>query len=249
MPKVNILGVWVDDIDAVGLQERISESIKAKKKEIFAYVNVHAVNIAWQNDRFREFLNCSSIAYCDGEGVRLGAKMLGTRISTRIALTHWVWPLCRWCEQNGHSVFFLGGSLDAVERAVQNVRSACPYLKIVGWQHGFFKKYGAENDRVVEMISEAKPGILFVAFGMPLQELWISENIDSLQANAILPSGSMVEYAARTRRVAPIWMSRNGIEWLYRLCQEPRRLSSRYLLGNLLFLLRVVRQRATHGEK
>jgi len=95
---------------------------------------------------------------------------------------------------------------------------------------------------VLASIRSANPDLLFVGFGMPLQGEWIQTNLADLAVPAILPCGSMIEYASGRKALAPAWMSNHGLEWLFRLIQEPRRLWKRYLLGNPLFFLRVVRQ-------
>jgi N-acetylglucosaminyldiphosphoundecaprenol N-acetyl-beta-D-mannosaminyltransferase len=120
---------------------------------------------------------------------------------------------------------------------------------IVGWHHGYFDKEGPENDRIVEMVGRVKPNLLFVGFGMPLQEHWIRANFERLSANAILPAGSMIEYASGQKATAPHWMAENGFEWLFRLVQEPGRLWGRYILGNPLFMLRIIMQFIRQGRR
>jgi N-acetylglucosaminyldiphosphoundecaprenol N-acetyl-beta-D-mannosaminyltransferase len=89
---------------------------------------------------------------------------------------------------------------------------------------------------------------VFVGFGMPLQEYWIDDNREALRAGIVLPAGSMIDYIAGAKRQTPAWMANNGLEWLYRLAKEPRRLWRRYLIGNPLFLLRILVQRIRSGR-
>ncbi len=247
--RIDILGVYVSVISQDGLNDAIVESVKCCEKKVIAYINLNAINIARGNEQFREFLNCAAIAYCDGEGVRLGAKILGRELPPRIVLTYWIWQLCALCEQNGLRVFFLGGSHEAVTRAVRNVKERFPRLTVAGSYHGFFQKSGPESDIVVEMINEVKPNILFVCFGMPMQEFWIKENFSRLTANVILPAGAMIDYAAGLKGIAPKWMANNGMEWLYRLIREPKRLWKRYLIGNPMFIVATLLQRARKGKQ
>ena len=111
-----------------------------------------------------------------------------------------------------------------------------------------FEKHGMESEAVVRQVNESGADILFVGFGMPLQEYWIAENASKLKVHAILPCGSMIDYAAGTRHLTPRWMADHGLEWLYRLIQEPSRLWTRYLIGNPLFVLRVLQQRLAKRE-
>ncbi|MFN0158758.1 MAG: WecB/TagA/CpsF family glycosyltransferase [Bacteroidota bacterium] len=249
MPKVDILGVQVDVVDKEGLQKTLLESVRHRRKNVFAYVNVHAINLALKDGGFREFLNKAERVYCDGEGVRLAASMVGTRLPPRIVLTYWIWDLCELCEQEGLSMFFLGGRQETVGLAVKNIRTRFGGLKIAGFHHGYFEKSGQESDKVIETINQAAPDILFVGFGMPMQEHWIGQNVNRIHAHAILPSGSMIEYTAGTKSFAPAWMAENGLEWVHRLFQEPGRLWKRYVLGNPAFFILVLMQLITRGRQ
>ena len=247
MSKVDILGVHVDNLDKDEVQRRIEESITQNRKDVYAYVNINAINVARRNARFRDILNRASVVYCDGEGVRIGARILGVWLPPRIVLTYWVWYLCRVSEQKGFTIFFLGGSEGTIDQAVRNVRARHPRMQVVGWHHGYYPKNGAVNDQVLDLIHKSRPNILFVGFGMPMQEEWIMHNMERLHANVILPSGSMIEYVAGNKRPAPLWMAQHGMEWVYRLFQEPRRLMGRYLMGNPAFVFQVLLQAKRQG--
>lgn len=249
MHKVDILGVQVDVIDTDGLHTAIEESVLQNRRDVYAYVNINAINIAHENERFKQFLNNSHVVYCDGEGVRLGARMLGYHLPPRVVLTYWIWELCELFEKRKFSVFFLGATEQYVEEAVGRVRQRFPEIVIAGWHHGYFEKTGAENEAVVEMINSARPNILIVGFGMPAQEMWIEENLSRLPANVILPAGSMIDYTAGRKGLAPKWMADNGMEWLYRFLQEPGRLWKRYLIGNPSFMYKIAREYLRKGTQ
>lgn len=240
MPKVDILGVRVDVIDTPGLHAAIAASIRQNRRDVYAYVNIHAINIARKDERFRRFLNTSHIVYCDGEGVRLGGRLLGHKLPPRVVLTYWIWELCEFCEREGYSMFFLGATPEYVNEAVERVRKRFPAIVIVGSHHGYFQKEGPESDKVVEAVRHANPDILVVGFGMPMQEFWIDDNLAKLNARVILPAGSMIDYTAGRKGLAPPWMANHGMEWLYRFFQEPGRLWRRYLIGNPLFMIQIL---------
>lgn len=248
MAKVVVGGVGVDIIGRDDLHAAISRCVDGGGQAVFAYANIHAINLANADHLFSEFLNNATTVYCDGEGVRLGARMLGRILPPRVVLTYWIWDLCALCEERGFSMFFLGSTPENVELAVQEIRKRHPSLLVAGYHHGYFDKKGGDNETVLKMIRSARPHLLFVGFGMPLQEHWIAENRDRIRANVILPSGSMIDYIAGRKRPAPAWMANHGMEWLFRLLQEPRRLWRRYLLGNVLFFIRVARQLARFGN-
>jgi N-acetylglucosaminyldiphosphoundecaprenol N-acetyl-beta-D-mannosaminyltransferase len=151
-------------------------------------------------------------------------------------------------EEKGLSIFILGARDHVVSKAAAVLRDRYPRLKVAGWHHGFFEKQGEESRKVVELINRAAPDLLFVGFGMPLQEYWIEENLVSLRAGIVLPAGSMIEYIAGEKKLTPTWMANSGLEWFYRFLREPRRLWKRYLLGNPLFILRVIGRRIRFGR-
>lgn len=248
MSRVDILGVGVDKIDTGGLETAIMDCVAGGRKEVFAYANVHAVNIAGKDDKFREFLNRAHIVYCDGEGIRLGARVLGTRLPPRTVLTRWIWSLGDLFQEKGVSVFLLGGEPRSIVEAVVRWRERYPRLKLLGFHHGYFDRAGRENDEVVTLINRTEPNVLFVGFGMPEQEFWIGQNLERLHVNAVLPCGGMIDYLSGEAKMPPGWMTANGLEWLHRLTQNPDRLWRRYLFGNPAFMLNILRESVARGR-
>jgi len=242
MPKGNILGVHVDVINKDGLHRAIGLSVAGHGTDVYAYANIHAINLAQDLPQFKAFLNSAHVVYCDGEGVRLGALLLGFALPPRVVLTYWAWELFAFCVAEGYSVYFLGAHENVVALAADQAARRFPQLVIKGWHHGYFDKQGQENDSVLRCINEAAPDILLVGFGMPMQEEWIGANLPGLEARVILPAGSLFDYMSGTKSIAPEWMANHGLEWMYRLMQEPGRLWKRYLIGNPLFFLRVMLQ-------
>lgn len=248
MANIDILGVCVDDVDKEGLERAIVECVEKGRKEVFAYANINAINIAQWNPEFKESLNTASLVYCDGEGIRIGASVLGKAMSQRTVLTRWIWDLGAVFQERGFSVFMLGGRRETIGVAASRLLDRYPRLKLVGYHHGYFNKAGLENSDVVTLIRRAAPNVLFVGFGMPDQELWIKNNLALLHVNAIIPCGAMIDYLSGEARVAPKWMSDYGMEWLHRLSQDPTRLWRRYLWGIPVFLFRIFLQRL-RGER
>ncbi len=176
----------------------------------------------------------------------LAARILGRRIPERIAITDWVWRLAGFAERENLSLFFLGAQPGIAERAAACLKEKYPNLKVVGTHHGYFDQHpeALENEAVLKEINASRPDILLVGFGMPLQERWLMRNWDRIDAHVALTGGAVFDYVSGELKRGPRILTNNGSEWLARLLIEPKRLWRRYVLGNPLFLLRVLKQRA-----
>jgi N-acetylglucosaminyldiphosphoundecaprenol N-acetyl-beta-D-mannosaminyltransferase len=154
----------------------------------------------------------------------------------------WIEQLATACAAADRSLFLLAGEPGVADNAVEKLREKTPGLRIDA-HHGFFDKEGAENQQVIGRINTFKPDVLYVGMGMPLQERWIIDNIEQIDSRVILPLGACLDFYVGELYRGPRWMTDNGFEWMSRLITEPRRLARRYLIGNPLFLSRVVKQR------
>lgn len=243
--RANILGVEVDSFRPEQLQATLTTIIQKNGKALIPHVNIHGLNLAYEQAWLGQFFQQSDFVFCDGAGVRLGAKLLGYDLPPRITYADWIWQLSRYGAEQGHTFFFLGARPGVANQAAANLLARYPKLQIVGIQHGYFDKTagGPQNQAVLQAINAANPNILLVAFGMPLQERWLLENWAAIEANIGLTGGAVFDYAAGQVRRAPLWMTNNGLEWLGRLWIEPGRLWQRYLIGNPRFFWRILRQR------
>jgi len=242
---VTIFGVRVHNISLQQLLEFTVCSVESGNKTIISNVNIHALNIAYQTPWFRNYLNHSDIVFCDGFGVRLGSKILGEQLDHRFTPPDWIGALINKGVQPGFSYYFLGSKPGVSNTAAEKLISRYPDARILGTHDGFFNKEqgSAENQAVVTAINQLKPDILMVGFGMPLQEQWIKENIALLNVKIVFPVGALFDFISGQVQRPPAWMTDYGMEWLGRFLIEPKRLWRRYLIGNPLFFMRILRQR------
>lgn len=238
---VDVLGVPVHILDRSYLTRLLGRLPNGKAQGWVSYVNINAINLAQELPWFRNFLQDSLVTYCDGEGVRLGSRILGEPLPERIVLTDWVYDVCAFAEKKGWKLFLLGSTDPILEKTLRNLQEQYPTLRFAGAHHGYFTNQ--ENLNVVSLINQSRADLLLVAMGMPKQELWILENIGLLNVPLVMNAGSCFDYVAGVKHRCPRWMGRMGLEWFYRLLQEPRRLWKRYLVGNPLFLFRVILQK------
>lgn len=235
---VDVLGVHVPILLKGELTNRFRNLLLDDTKGWISYVNVHAINLANNIPWFKEFLNNSLITYCDGVGVSYAIKILYNEHQDRIALSDWIYDICAEIEQAGKRVFLLGSTPQVVSTAVINLQLLFPRLQIAGSYHGYFSSN--EEAIIVELINSCKVDVLIVSMGMPKQEEWIQKYFHDLNVKITLNGGFVLEFVAGAKKRCPRWLSNLGLEWLFRLLQEPRRLWRRYLIGNPLFLWKVL---------
>ena len=242
---MNVLGVGVDPLTVEDLHAEIGRLVRGGGRGLVLNANAHCLNLCYEDPALRAFFSGAEVVFCDGAGVMLAAKFLGGRIPERITYADWAWRLAAFAAAEGFSLFFLGARPGVAEAAARRLKERHPGLEISGVHHGYFDHSvgSPESEAVVEEINAAAPDILLVGLGMPLQEYWLLDNRRRLDAGVALTGGAVFDYVSGRLGRGPRLLTDNGLEWLARLLVEPRRLWRRYLIGNPLFLLRVVRQR------
>ena len=239
-----ILGNKVTSISTGELLSEVDHAITRNKKEIILNTNVHGIDLARKHAWLRDFRNRMRITHCDGAGVVLGARLLGYDIGRRVCINDFIWPLAKLCVARDFSLYLLGGRPEVVSAAAGVLQGREPDLRLAGFHHGYFAKEGNGTNAIVEQINDARPNILLVGFGMPIQEKWVHDNMSHIQANVVMVVGGFFDRLSGTVPFAPKWVTENGLEWLYLSCKRPSRFFSRYLLSNPRFLTQVLLQRA-----
>jgi len=248
-----VAGVAVDRLSLDEAATRTVETLRNRSAAgLFLIMgpNAQLVTLAQGNKRFAEALHAAALNIPDGISVILASKILGRPISTRVPGGELMERLCLEAAQNGLTVFFLGGLPGAASQAAYRLQKRYPALSIAGHYcppRGF-EENSMENAHIRQLITEAAPDLLFVAFGASKQEIWMHENCPTLPIGAALSVGAALDTQAGLRKRAPRWTHNLGVEWLYRLIREPRRLGRRYLFGNTYFLYLVLRQRFHYGS-
>ena len=238
---ITLLDIRIDRLDLAGLMNRIDEFLNSGQRFRVMYVNIHCMNIAWNDLEYKKIINSADLVYCDGSGVVIGSRILGFNLPQRMTGADWIFDLCELSEKRGYSIYLLGGEPGVAENAMDNLITKFPKLKIVAAHHGYFDE--SYNRHLIDKINSAMPDILLVGMGSPKQEKWINENFGKLNARIVWGVGALMDFVTGKVSRAPKWMLDNNLEWLHRLIMEPGRLWRRYILGNPVFFCRILKER------
>ncbi len=218
--------------------DAISAMFDSPGKNTAAFVNAHCVNSAARDKTYRRALSNADFLLPDGSGISLAAKMIGRRLKANLNGTDLCLPLCREAARRGLSIYLLGARPGVAERAANNMARAAPGLTIAGSRDGYFADEHSEE--VIADINGSGADIVMVAMGVPLQDVWLYRYQRQINARLVMGVGALFDFQAGEVSRAPKLFRRGGIEWIWRLGIEPRRMAARYLLGNPAFVLRAV---------
>lgn len=215
----------------------VAAAVRRDRAEV-AFLNAHCVNVMSRDSAYRSALEGATRVLADGAGVRLAARAAGVALADNVNGTDLLPVLCRQAAEAGIRLFFLGGAPGVAAEAARRLEAAHPGLVVAGTHHGYFADREAE-EAAFEAIATSGAGILLVGMGVPRQELWIARNRHRLAAPVVAGVGGLFDYYSGRIPRAPLALRRSGLEWAWRLAQEPSRLAGRYLIGNVTFLARL----------
>lgn len=238
---VAFLGLTLQPKSMPELNDLVEQGIRERHKWIIANHNLHSVYLLHRHPKLREFYSHVHWTYVDGMPLVALGRLYGYPLhrDQRVTNVDWTGPLMELAACKGWRVFNLGSSKQVAERGAARLRKLYPGLQIEV-SDGFFdaRRGSAENEALVKRINAYRPDLLMVGMGMPRQEFWTQENFHQLDTHVILSStGAALEYVAGAAPTPPRWAGRIGLEWMFRLAHEPRRLFSRYLLEPWYILL------------
>lgn len=249
LPAFSVLGVRIHNVtaqEAVALIERAIGCRDGRATGVF-FVNAHTLNLAASDSAYRDVLNAGDLVFADGTGVRWAARLQGVRVAENLVGTDFTPTLFRATAGRGYSYFLLGADETTLQIAADYARRAFEGWRLAGFHHGYLNDPEAART-ALEQIRAARPDVLLVGMGNPLQERWILQNRSELNVPVCLGLGGLFDYWAGNVSRAPRWLRRLGHEWVWRLFQQPRLKAYRYLVGNPVFLARILRERFGNGK-
>ena len=241
--RPRMMEVPFDRVDLPQALDRIGGMVDSRQPHYLATANVDFLVQAKSDAELRRILNEAHLVVCDGTPLVWLSRLIGRPLPGRVAGSDLVPPLLQTAERKGWSVFFLGGQEENVQRAMYRVRQQHPALRIAGAESPPFAPLDAMDDEgICERIRQARPDILLVSFGCPKQEKWIARNYLAAGVPVCIGVGATIDFLAGSVKRAPHWMRSAGMEWLFRLGQEPRRLWKRYATDLVIFGLGAMKE-------
>lgn len=242
-------------IDRLDLNEALDALVRAARLNRCSYVvtpNSDHLVMLESNAAFREVYAAATLTLADGMPVVWASRILGKPLKERVTGAELLPRLCSRAAGEGLKVFLLGAGPGVANEAKINLEAQNPGLEIVGvYSPPFgFEHDAAKNEAIIAMIRASQADIIFVGLGAPKQELWIHRHQHRFEKGLFLGVGAAIDFCAKRIRRAPLWMQRSGIEWIYRLYQEPGRLAKRYAKDSYvlwIILRQYVRDKKTKG--
>jgi N-acetylglucosaminyldiphosphoundecaprenol N-acetyl-beta-D-mannosaminyltransferase len=244
-----ILGCYIDACSWQTTVQTIQRWSAMRESRYVCICNVHSVVTARHDAAFGQALEEADMSTPDGMPVTWMLRHMGFPEQQRINGPDLMWRYCALAEQRNEPIFFYGNTDATLTALSQKLLAAFPRLQIAGMVSPPFRPLNAAEDvEIVARINASGARVVFVSLGCPKQELWMAAHRGRIDA-VMIGVGAAFDYHAGTIRRAPLWMQQRGLEWLYRLCAEPRRLWKRYLVTNSLFIVGAVRQLILHKFK
>ncbi len=241
--KHNIFGISVSETTYDILLDTIIQATKQGIPAIVDHMPVHGLVTASRDPYFKSVMNGFDVVAPDGQPVRWALNLLHkTNLSDRVYGPEFMLRLCCRAAEIGVGIYLYGGQPHAVENLTSNLKRRFPSLQVVGCESPPFRPLTQEEDKAtVERINSSGARIVFLGLGCPLQEKFAYEHKGKIKAVQICV-GAAFDFHSGNKKMAPAWMQRSSLEWLYRLIQEPRRLCGRYLVTNTIFLSKLILQ-------
>lgn len=238
--RVTLFGVKVD---TMGLEETVrwvDRRLLERAPTLQVDLNASKIVLVQSDEKLRGIVMNSDLVSADGQSVVWASRLLGKPVAERVSGIDLMTALLALARERGYSVFFLGARQETLEHMTARLKGAYPGLRLAGLHHGYFGEQ--DGEAMASLVHDSRAQMLFVGMPTPRKEYWLADHFASTGALYAMGVGGSFDVLAGQTPRAPRWMQRTGLEWLYRLAQEPRRLWRRYLFGNLRFLILVAKE-------
>ena len=219
----------------------IESNLQRDKRTIQNGINSASIYELSKNKELKQAYNNSDLINIDGMAMVWALRFLGYKVPERVACPDLAEDILVLANKYNYRIFLFGAEEKSLLKSIKNIKVNFPNLHISGYRNGYYKP--EDEDSIVKMIQNARPDILFLGMPSPQKELFVEKYKDELQVKYFLGVGGLFDIISGKTKRAPIWMQQKGLEWLYRLMQEPKRMWKRYLFGNSKFILIVLKEK------
>jgi N-acetylglucosaminyldiphosphoundecaprenol N-acetyl-beta-D-mannosaminyltransferase len=241
--RINVLGVGVSAIDIPLAIKTIDQWIESRTPNYVCVTGVHGVMESQRDPVLRQIHNQAGLVTPDGMPLVWLGKMMGQRHMRRVYGPDLMLAFCQHSAAKGHRHYLYGSSEAVLTQLEANLRNRFPGIQIVGsYSPPFRALTEAEDQAIVDQINAAAPDVVWVGLSTPKQEQWMAAHVGRIHSSVLIGVGAAFDFHAGTKPQAPVWMQQSGLEWLFRLMTEPRRLWRRYLVNNPRFIWSVCLQ-------
>ncbi len=241
--RVDVLGVGISVVDLASAVDEITRWIETDERQYVCVTGVHGVMESQRDGELRRIHDASGLTTPDGMPMVWAGHRAGASTMSRVYGPDLMLALCERAAQRGWRSYFYGGRPGTAELLAARLSSRFPGLVVAGLSSPPFRTLtAAEDEATIKEINDARPDLVWVGLSTPKQERWMAAHVGRLSAPALLGVGAAFDIHAGTLPQAPRWMQQRGLEWLYRLWREPRRLWRRYLSNNPRFVLAILRR-------
>lgn len=240
-PRVTILNTIIDVLNVKDTISLVEEYVKQKEPLHLMGVNADKINELNENERLKQIVNSCGIINADGASVIKASKYLGKPLPERVAGIDLMQSLVKLSEEKGYSVYLLGAKQEVVEKTAEVLKTQYPMLNLAGFHNGYFKD--PEWPAISKTLKQKKPDFVFVGITSPMKEYLIEFLQDDGNDAVFMGVGGSFDVISGVIPRAPKWMQKSGLEWLFRVIQEPKRLFKRYFVGNWVFIKAVIKEK------
>lgn len=242
-PRVNVLGVGVSAINMKQALETIDKWIESQEKQYICVTGVHGVIECQQDISLLQIHNNAGLVTPDGMPLVWLSKLYGFQHVSRVYGPDLMLAVCEHSVSLKYRHFFYGGNEGVPELLAEKLERRFPGLNVVGTYSPPFRPLTDEEEStIVQKINEARADIVWIGLSTPKQERWMAAHVEKLSVPVLIGVGAAFDFHAGIKQQAPLWMQRSGIEWLFRLLAEPKRLWRRYLINNPKFVTLILLQ-------
>lgn len=241
--RINVAGIDFCCLEYSEVLQQIHRWHNNRKCGVISLVNPHSVITSLKDPDMDKALRQSSLVLPDGAGISLASWILGYPVIHRVTGPALMLKLCEWSQHYGYTHFFYGGAEGVAQRLANELSKKYPRLKVAGTYCPPFRAFSAQEDsRCIDYINSCKPDIVWIGLGAPKQEKWMNQHLGQIRAAAVIGIGAAFDFHSGQKKWAPQWIRALGIEWAYRLLQEPKRMWRRNL-NSFVFLYYIFAQK------